>query len=158
MMMQLRDANYIHLDDDVRTYNPGVWLNNLYSEDAIITFRQLATHMAGLPTSTPCVQIGDVFCNVTTDEILERLHNMYMILPPNTLPVYSNFGFSLLGHLLEDIVDVPYEEYITESIIKPLGLTGTGFKFTPGTHFAKFLFSQMKWKFLWNFRFHLKLS
>jgi len=59
------------------------------------------------------------------------MHLLNMILPPDTLPVYSNMGFDCLGHLLEEIAGVGFEDYILENIINPLGLEWTGFDITP---------------------------
>eukprot|EP01114_Cavostelium_apophysatum_P020307 TRINITY_DN676_c0_g1_i5.p1 TRINITY_DN676_c0_g1~~TRINITY_DN676_c0_g1_i5.p1 ORF type:complete len:515 (+),score=84.78 TRINITY_DN676_c0_g1_i5:227-1771(+) len=92
-----------------------------------ITWRQVASQMSGLPREAPCG-----ICNVTTEEILERLTSQYLIMPPWTRPSYSNLGFSLIGRILSELpqVNMLYEDYVTQNILQPLGMTSTGFNFT----------------------------
>jgi len=47
------------------------------------------------------------------------------------MPAYSNFGIALLGRLLGEIVGMKYEDYVHQFIITPLGMTNTGFAFSP---------------------------
>ncbi|ELR13741.1 betalactamase [Acanthamoeba castellanii str. Neff] len=86
--------------------------------------------MAGLPRSSPCGGLwGD--CNVTTDEILRRINSQKTIQPIDTRPSYSNFGFALLGRLLEELVGESFESYVEKNILQSLNMTNTGFTFTP---------------------------
>jgi len=45
-------------------------------------------------------------------------------------PSYSNFGFSLLGHVLGKIADQKFEQYVKDFILEPLGMDNTGYDFT----------------------------
>ena len=42
---------------------------------------------------------------------------------PGERYAYSNFGYSLLGRVIEKISGKPYEEYVKEEVLKPLGIT-----------------------------------
>jgi N-acyl-D-amino-acid deacylase len=41
---------------------------------------------------------------------------------PLTRYAYSNFGYSILGRVVEKITGQPYEQYVRESILRPLGI------------------------------------
>ncbi len=41
---------------------------------------------------------------------------------PGTKYVYSNFGFCVLGRVIETITGMPYEQYVKEQVLAPLGI------------------------------------
>lgn len=47
--------------------------------------------------------------------------------PPGAYFSYSNEGFALLGEIVARVSGRPYERFVTEEIIRPLGLTRTAF-------------------------------
>jgi CubicO group peptidase (beta-lactamase class C family) len=64
-------------------------------------------------------------------ESLEFYLSMFDELPqkfePGERVGYSNAGFILLGLIVESVSKQPYQQYVTDRIIRPLGLTRTGF-------------------------------
>ena len=46
------------LDDDIRTYYPDFHIQNPFSTNGVVTFRQLMSHMSGLPRDIPCMDIS----------------------------------------------------------------------------------------------------
>jgi CubicO group peptidase (beta-lactamase class C family) len=50
---------------------------------------------------------------------------------PGTQAAYSNFNYMLLGAVIEAVTQEPYETYITENILQPLGMSRTSFVYTP---------------------------
>ncbi len=45
--------------------------------------------------------------------------------PPGRRRIYSNTGFEVLGEVLAARSGIPFETYVTEAVLQPLGLTGT---------------------------------
>jgi N-acyl-D-amino-acid deacylase len=43
---------------------------------------------------------------------------------PGTRYVYSNFGFCILGRIVEDLTDTAYPDYVKEHVLKPAGISG----------------------------------
>ena len=43
---------------------------------------------------------------------------------------YSNLGFATLGYIIKKVSGKTYQEYITENILKPLGMTHTYYEYT----------------------------
>lgn len=47
--------------------------------------------------------------------------------PPGTRFEYSNAGYALVGHAIEEILNKPYEEVLREKLFEPLKMTSAGF-------------------------------
>jgi len=121
-MMVSRDAGLLHLDDEVRKYEPRFHPNNPFPSRRVTTFHQLATHLAGLPREPPCM----LPCNVTDDSIYPLINQLSYVLPPNTRAAYSNLGFAILGNVVANVNQMTYNEMVTQQIIRPMNLKGTG--------------------------------
>ncbi len=44
---------------------------------------------------------------------------------PGERRIYSNRGFEVLAEVLEDRAEMPFERYVTEGVLEPLGMGGT---------------------------------
>ncbi|KAF2069470.1 hypothetical protein CYY_009215 [Polysphondylium violaceum] len=124
MMYQLRDKGVISLDDPISKYYPEFSIRDLYNTKREITIRQLASHQSGLPREVP------YYSNSTSEEsILESVSKMFVIMPQYKQTHYSNLGYSLLGHALAKAAQLPFQEYIYENILEPLGMSNSTFSF-----------------------------
>jgi len=128
MMLQLRDKGVVGLDDSVAKHLPGFSVKSPYSSNPTITLRQLASHTSGLPREVPCDWFKYSIC--TEKEILANLTNTYVLYPPYYRAHYSNLGIALLGRTLEKAAGVPYERYVEQNILQPLGMTRSGFTYS----------------------------
>lgn len=45
--------------------------------------------------------------------------------PPGEFSAYSNYDLALAGYIVELVSGIPYEQYVTDSILKPLGMLHT---------------------------------
>jgi CubicO group peptidase (beta-lactamase class C family) len=48
---------------------------------------------------------------------------------PGQRSAYSNIGYLVLGELISEVSGMPYERYVVERVLKPIGATRTGFAF-----------------------------
>jgi CubicO group peptidase (beta-lactamase class C family) len=67
MLMQLRDAGKLHLDDPIQKYLPEFQIKSRFPDARPATFRQVAAHYAGLPREAPMLheyQVTDDFPSV----------------------------------------------------------------------------------------------
>jgi CubicO group peptidase (beta-lactamase class C family) len=127
MMMQLRDAGKLCLDDPLEKYIPAFKIKSRFPDARPTTFRMIAAHISGLPIESTMNVWGELnFPPI--DVFLEKLAEAEMIFPSYTTFKYSNLGISILGHALEVIAKQPYREYIKEHILEPLGMTNTNFE------------------------------
>jgi len=126
MLMQLRDAGKVQLDDPVGRYDPTFIVPPLFPTTRPITFRHLASHTAGLQKDFP-FPISDTQVIPPIDDLLATLPAMPPVAPPMVMFKYSNIGMACLGHALERIADQPYPEYVLERITRPLGMADSRF-------------------------------
>ncbi|KAJ7378241.1 Putative beta-lactamase-like 1 [Desmophyllum pertusum] len=114
------------IDDPLNKYAPDFDITNPFTDEHI-TLREIASQMSGLPREAPCM----FTCNTTSADQLALLRNRTLVLPPWTMPSYSNLGYALLGRLLtENSLNQTFENWTTENILKPLGMNNTGFEIT----------------------------
>ena len=131
MMLMFRDDGALpSLDQDVTKYLPELKIQNPFQTKRGITFRQLSSHMAGLPREVPCPDIFITGCNLTYDKIYENLAKLQLMSPPGSVPSYSNLGFGILGRTLEKIKGPNWETVLLKTILEPLGMKHSGNNFT----------------------------
>lgn len=59
--------------------------------------------------------------------LLEKLTVLAPASTPGTKYEYSNAGFALAGHMLEQVAGMPWEELMADRLFQPLGMTAAGF-------------------------------
>ena len=127
----LRDTGKLpSLDDDIRKYYPEFSVQNPFQTERGITFRQLMSHMSGLPRDSPCKDIFVNGCSLSDFEIIRNIAGMRLMYPPGTQPAYSNLGFGLLGKVITRMAKASsWDELLTKMVVQPLGMTNTGNSF-----------------------------
>ncbi len=123
-VMQLWEQGKLRLDDSVSMYLPWFKVQQDF-ESVPITIRALLTHSAGLPRESKHGYWTDPFIFPTEKEINDSLGKQHTIYPASTMYQYSNLGMSLLGEIVAKVSGMPYDKYVEEKILKPLGLVDT---------------------------------
>ena len=139
MLMQLRDAGKLHLDDPIEKYLPEFKIKSRFPDARPATFRQVAAHYSGLPREPPMLheyQATDEFPSV--EDQLKSLKDTEMMVPAMTMYSYSNLGYNIMGLALSRVAKQPYDQYLASQILKPLGMNQSGFALTDEMkiHFA----------------------
>ena len=84
--------------------------------------------MGGLPREAPF----DYPIETPTSDVLERLQDEWLLAPEWEIPMYSNLGFALIGHLVSEYAyDGNFSDVFHQSFVAPLQLSRTGLVFTP---------------------------
>jgi serine-type D-Ala-D-Ala carboxypeptidase/endopeptidase len=136
LLVQLRDEGRLALDDRVDQYLPAHVTPPWSTEDtlAIPTLRQLATHSAGLPRDPPNRRnrpgSPSVMQPYSIAEFYQGLALTKFLFRPGTAWQYSNYGFALLGHVLERATGRPYEALLQEQLLTPLAMGDTKISLT----------------------------
>ncbi len=123
-ILQLRDAGKLSLDDPAESYVPELkGLKYPTTDSPKITIRLLLTHSAGFPEDNPW---GDQQL-AETDASLSRMirSGIPFSTAPGTSYEYSNYGFAILGRIVASVSGMPYPRYLTENVLKPLGMSVT---------------------------------
>jgi CubicO group peptidase (beta-lactamase class C family) len=133
-VLQLIEAGKLSLDDPI-----GKHLRDYPNPDmAKVTVRQLLTHQGGTgemgilePQDT---QNRDKVRSIDDIIALNGLRSPNF--PPGSKYEYSNYGFLLLGKLVEKISGQSYYEYVEDHIFRPAGMTHTRFPLREDTGMA----------------------
>jgi CubicO group peptidase (beta-lactamase class C family) len=136
-IIKLRDEAKLRLDDPVHTYIPEIAkVSTLTSDAPVLTIRHLLIHAGGFPQDDPW---GDRQLADTDDELLKLISNglSYSNVPGLTYE-YSNLGYTMLGQIISKVSGRPFGQYITEKILKPLGMNETYWEYekVPGGKLA----------------------
>ena len=123
-IMQLRDQGKLQLDDPVVAHLPWFNMPNPYADAPVMTIRHLLTHTAGLPREAafPYWTDGQF---PTLAQIQASVGQQITAVPPETRFKYSNLGLSLAGAIVAQVASLPYETYVQEHILRPLGMSST---------------------------------
>lgn len=120
----LRDAGKLDLDDPVVKHLPEFAAVRAPTSDAPpITIAHLMTMTTGLPEDNPW---GDRQMAIPR-EALERFvgEGLSFANPPGQTYEYSNLGYVLLGKVVSKVAGVRCQDYITDRILRPLGMRNT---------------------------------
>ncbi|HEX4959898.1 MAG TPA: serine hydrolase domain-containing protein [Thermoanaerobaculia bacterium] len=120
--LQLVEAGKLALDDPI-----GKYLTDYPNKDVAskVTVRNLLTHTGGT---------GDIFGpDFDKNRLTLREHSDYLKLygsrglthEPGAEFRYSNYGFVLLGALIEKVTGMSYYDYVRSHIFQPAGMTST---------------------------------
>lgn len=123
-IMKLRDEGKIQLDDPVKKYIPWIKFKNPFKNSEDITIRQLMTHTSGIPKEAAFPYWTDRNFP-TMEQIKETVENQEMFWEPGTKFNYSNLGISLLGEIITVVSGIKYDDYISQNILIPLGMSST---------------------------------
>jgi len=112
----------LRLDDEI-----GRWLPA--GANAGITVRQLATHTSGLPRLAPnmrlpTVDLANPYAEFGAGQAEQGLRQA--VAAPGAPVLYSNFGYQMLGLVLERAGGLPYEQLLTDRLLTPLGMSRSG--------------------------------
>src|SRR5579872_1372408 len=128
-ILKLRDEGKLKLDDPVYLYIPEAKNMKRLTEDAPpLTIRNLLTHTAGYPEDNPW---GDrQLANTGAQLIALYKKGISFSNDPGIGYEYSNLGFATLGYIIKKVTGESYQKYITDNILKPLGMTHTYYEYT----------------------------
>jgi CubicO group peptidase (beta-lactamase class C family) len=120
-VMQLVDAGKISLDAPVVRYVPDFsMLSPQYKQ---ITVRMLLNHSAGLPGIDLSNSLSPQWIPGYAEVAMAGLRNSRLKTTPGAMNVYCNDCFTLAGVLVERVSGVPFQDYVTNNILKPLGMS-----------------------------------
>jgi CubicO group peptidase (beta-lactamase class C family) len=102
-----------------------------YREDTggQITLHQLLNHTSGIPSYTGLPNfINDVSRDsYGVEEFVTRYCSGDLEFEPGSEFRYNNSGYFLLGAIVEQVTEKPYDEVLQERILDPVGMRSTGY-------------------------------
>jgi CubicO group peptidase (beta-lactamase class C family) len=120
-VMQQVEEGKLDLDADVNTYLKDVAIPPTFKEP--ITLKHLMTHTPGFDDPV----IG-LFAHQPEARPLAEVLRAQMptrVRPPGVIASYSNHGTAIAGYAVACVAGKPWEDYVEQRILKPLGMEHT---------------------------------
>jgi CubicO group peptidase (beta-lactamase class C family) len=123
-ILKLRDEGKLALDDPAERHVPELkGLRYPTTDSPRITIRHLLTHSGGFPEDNPW---GDQQLSESEARLSRMLRDgIPFSNAPGVAYEYSNYGFAILGRVVSEVSGKPYDEYVSQNILQPLGMTST---------------------------------
>lgn len=119
-IMILQEEGKLSVNDKLSKYFP------YYQYADEITIKNLLQHTSGIKDITAVEPFqSNQWKNWTPQEIISMLQPVPLDFEPGQKSVYSNSGCMFLGLIIEKVSGMPYNDFITSRICKPLGMTKT---------------------------------
>ncbi len=138
-VMRAVELGLVNLDDDLNTWLPFAVHHPKFPK-TVITLRLLLTHFAGISDNWDVmdatyvdgdspVALGDFLHDyLATDGKYYDAAANFGTKQPGTKYDYSDIGISLAGYAVELKTKVPFDQWCTQEVFAPLGLTQTSFR------------------------------
>ncbi|QCK14281.1 serine hydrolase domain-containing protein [Mangrovivirga cuniculi] len=130
-ILRLITENKIDLETPVEQLIPAISFENPWQKTRKVTVIDLLNHTSGLEDA----RFWQVFSEEaqTNSPLLEVFSRDPDVLTIRTKPgsrfSYSNMGYTLLGSIIEHVTGQPYEVYLDENLLMPLGMKNSTFQF-----------------------------
>ncbi len=125
LVLQLVEKGKLELDAPISNYLPD------YTRPAadVVTIHHLLTHSSGIPSYT---SFPDFFKDQSRDpyspkDFVKTFADSTLQFTPGEQFAYSNSGYFLLGHIIEEVTGKTYEQVLQENILDPLDMKDTGY-------------------------------
>lgn len=127
--LRLVEQGRLSLDDRVEKYLPWFKAKNKNGRSNNITVRQILSHSAGLFRDGASAHwINDNFPD--SNRLKKSVSGKTIVFENLTRFKYSNFGYAVLGQLIEKISGISYDKYVSRFILKKLKLENTASDFS----------------------------
>lgn len=124
--LRLADEGHLDLDAPASEHVPALATGRSPGP----TVRQLIDHTAGLTNPLPLRWVHAVDAPAPDpDALLQRLLRRRRALRRSVDGVarYTNVGYLALGAVIAGAAGRPFEQYVTDAVLAPAGMSGTGF-------------------------------
>lgn len=107
--------------------------NSMHAQYQAVTLEQLLTHRGGAPGNLTKDELwGKLWAHKGTPTsarrlLLQGVTSKSPEAPPGEKFIYSNAGFSMAGHMAEEVTGKSWEALMRAKIFRPLGMTTAGF-------------------------------
>ncbi len=125
-IMQLVEQGRLDLYTDVNNYLTVFKIDHNFPQP--VTIANLLTHTGGFEERMLILASFSESDMLSGEEYL-TMGKQPRVLPPGKYISYSNYGYTLLGYIVEEVTGVPFEKYIDQHILKPLNMQSSSFSY-----------------------------
>lgn len=124
-VMQLVEQGKLDLDADINTYLETFKIRDTFVEP--ITLRHILTHTPGFEDGAlGYLIINDPAGIMPLRESMAR-YQPERVNPPGKQTAYSNYATAVAGLIVENVSETPFNEYVQQNILDPLGMANSSF-------------------------------
>jgi CubicO group peptidase (beta-lactamase class C family) len=124
-IIQLVEKGKIKLDEKLVNYLP--YFKQKDDDYKLITIRQMLNHTSGIGDVEDYEWDRPQNDDGAPERFVRGLANDEMLFKPGTDWRYSNTAFEILGVLITTVSGMPFESYVKQNILAPLGMTNSSF-------------------------------
>jgi len=131
-LLVLQEEGKINLEARVQDVAPEVPVKNRWEAGHPVRIVNLLEHTAGFDD----MEFSEVYNlrgphDYPLLNVLKRFHKPLEVRwPPGTRMAYSSSGYGVAGYLIEKVTGRPYDQYIRDTILRPMGMETADFPFT----------------------------
>lgn len=120
-ILMLEEEGKLKVTDDITKY-----ISDYPTQENSITIYQLLNHTSGIQSYTGMQSFMDITrTDMTPSELIDVFKNEPMEFGAGEAYKYNNSGYILLGHIIEVVSGISYEEFIQKNIFDPLGMNNS---------------------------------
>ncbi|RCX23705.1 CubicO group peptidase (beta-lactamase class C family) [Fontibacillus phaseoli] len=122
-IMQLEKEGLLERTDDIQEYIP--WLKLTYQgKPQSITIDQLLHHTSGIPSNS-IARIPESNADNALELTVRTLVNQPLNRKSGSSFEYATINYDVLGLVIETVTKTPYDVYMKQQILEPLGMNST---------------------------------
>ncbi|MFK7936465.1 MAG: serine hydrolase [Saprospiraceae bacterium] len=124
-ILKLAEEGQLHLENSINKFLPDI------TNDKEITIHHLLQHTSGLGNQSDIASFdqNSIDLNNYPENMMQDIFSSPLKFSPGSDYAYSNLGYVVLGQIIEQVSDMPYELYLKKSFFEPLGMKNTGFEY-----------------------------
>jgi CubicO group peptidase (beta-lactamase class C family) len=132
-ILTLQEQGKLDLNAPVSEIAPEIEIENRWQQTSPVRIVNLLEHTAGFDD----MHFGEIYApgetaDFSVGEVLQRFPGPQRVRwRPGTRMAYSNPGYALAGYIVGKAAAMPFEQYIYEAILQPLGMNTSDFRLTP---------------------------
>ena len=131
-LLKLQEEGKVDLEARLQDVAPEIPVKNGWEAKHAVRIVNLLEHTAGFDDmeAAEVYNFKDAY-DYPLLQVFERFREPETVRwPPGTRMAYSNPGYGIAGYLIEKITHEPFDQYIRETILRPLGMDNADFPFT----------------------------
>jgi CubicO group peptidase (beta-lactamase class C family) len=137
-LLQLVERGKLDLHANLRDIAPEIPVDNPWEASSPVTVAEVLEHTAGFddmhfPKIYNFQESPDIALLTVIQRSASELHVRWC---PGTRVSYSNVDYLVAGYLLEKLSGEPYERFVEEHVLRPLGMVHASLALDPATRAA----------------------
>jgi CubicO group peptidase (beta-lactamase class C family) len=118
----------VNLDTPISNYLPGFHFNSIFEAypEQKITLKHLLSHTAGFTHEAPIGSNNDN-TPASFEDHIKSISQTWLKFPVGQGYSYSNLGIDLAGYILQVRSGKPFEQYMQEKVLEPVGMLDSSF-------------------------------